>query len=73
MDLRGSIPTFVHLTDGHVYYLKVMDKISIVPYAFYLMMYRGYVKFDGINKNFHPKNASLSPGQMTTWYMRYWE
>ncbi|MDD2286425.1 MAG: IS4 family transposase [Paludibacter sp.] len=56
MDLRGSIPTFVRLTDGRVHDLKVMDKIPAKPNAYYLMD-KGYVKFDALYKHFHLKNA----------------
>ena len=56
MDLRGSIPTFVRLTDGRVHDSKIMDKIPVEPNAFYLMD-KGYVKFDALHKHFHLKNA----------------
>ena len=56
MDLRGSIPTFVRLTDGRVHDSKVMDKIPVEPNAYYLMD-KGYVKFDALYKHFHLKNA----------------
>jgi len=56
MDLRGSIPTFVRLTDGRVHDSKIMDKIPVEPNAFYLMD-KGYVKFDALYKHFHLKNA----------------
>lgn len=56
MDLRGSIPTFVRLTDGRVHDSKIMDKIPVEPNAYYLMD-KGYVKFDALYKHFHLKNA----------------
>ena len=56
MDLRGSIPTFVRLTDGRVHDSKVMDKIPVEPNVYYLMD-KGYVKFDSLYKHFHLKNA----------------
>ncbi len=56
MDLRGSIPTFVRLTDGRVHDSKVMDKIPVESNAYYLMD-KGYVKFDALYKHFHLKNA----------------
>ena len=56
MDLRGSIPTFVRLTDGRVHDSKIMDKITVEPNAYYLMD-KGYVKFDALYKHFHLKNA----------------
>ena len=56
MDLRGSIPTFVRLTDGRVHDSKVMDKIPVEPNAYYLMD-KEYVKFDSLYKHFYLKNA----------------
>lgn len=56
MDLRGSIPTFVRLTDGRVHDSKVMDKIPVEPNT-YDLMDKGYVKFDALYKHFHLKNA----------------
>ena len=56
MDLRGSIPTFVRLTDGRVHDSKIMDKIPVESNAYYLMD-KGYVKFDALYKHFHLKNA----------------
>ena len=56
MDLRGSIPTFVHLTEGAVHYSKIMDKIPVEANSYYLMD-RGYVKFDSLFRHFHLNNA----------------
>ena len=37
MDLKGSIPIFIRLTDASFHDSKVMDEIPIVTYAYYLM------------------------------------
>lgn len=37
MDLKGSIPIFIHLTDASIRDSKVMDEIPIVANAYYLM------------------------------------
>lgn len=37
IDLKGSIPTFVHLTHGLVHDSVVMDKVPVEPNAYYLM------------------------------------
>ena len=52
MDLRGSIPTFVHLTEGAVHDSKIMDKIPVEANSYYLMD-KGYVKFDSLFRHFH--------------------
>jgi len=44
LDLRGSIPTFVHLTDGLCHDVNVLDHIVIEPGAIYVMD-KGYVDF----------------------------
>jgi len=43
-DLRGSIPTFVHLTDGLCHDVNVMDHIVIEPGSIYVMN-KGYVDY----------------------------
>ena len=44
LDLRGSIPTFIRITDGKVHYVNILDEIQIETGAFYVMD-RGYVDF----------------------------
>ena len=44
LDLRGSIPTFVHLTDGLCHDVNVLDHIVIEPGAIYVMD-KGYVDY----------------------------
>ena len=56
MDLRGSIPTFVHLTEGAVHDFKIMDKIPVEANSYYLMD-KGYVKFNSLFHHFHLNNA----------------
>lgn len=56
MDIRGSIPTFVHLTEDAVHDSKIMDKIPVEANSYYLMD-KGYVKFDSLYQHFHLNNA----------------
>lgn len=44
LDLRGSIPTFIHITHGKVGDVNVLDVLVAEPGAFYVMD-RGYVDF----------------------------
>jgi hypothetical protein len=44
LDLRGSIPTFVHISNGKKHDVSVLDRLPIEPGAFYVMD-RGYVDF----------------------------
>lgn len=44
LDLRGSIPSFIHITDGKTHEVNVLDDLMMEPGAFYLMD-RGYLDF----------------------------
>ena len=44
LDLRGSIPSFVHVSHGKMHDVTVLDHLPIEPGAFYVMD-RGYVDF----------------------------
>lgn len=45
LDLRGNIPTFIHISDGKLHDVKVLDILLPEPGAFYIMD-RGYVDFE---------------------------
>lgn len=45
LDLRGSIPTFIEITDGSVHDVNILDHITIEPGAIYIMD-RGYLDLD---------------------------
>jgi len=44
LDLRGPIPSFIHITDGKTHDVKVLDLLVPEPAAFYVMD-RGYIDF----------------------------
>jgi len=44
MDLKGSIPTFIRITDGKVHDVNFLDELIIEPGAIYIMD-RGYLDF----------------------------
>jgi hypothetical protein len=44
IDLRGSIPCFISITDGKTHDVNILDQLSLEPGAFYIMD-RGYVDF----------------------------
>lgn len=48
MDLRGSIPTFIHLTSGDVHDVNAIDFVSFEPGAIYIFD-RGYVDFNRLH------------------------
>ena len=44
LDLRGNIPSFIHVSDGKLHEVKVLDLLPVEAGAFYLMD-RGYMDF----------------------------
>ncbi|MBP8163755.1 MAG: IS4 family transposase [Propionivibrio sp.] len=44
LDLRGAIPAFIHINDGKLHDVNVLDMLAFEPGAFYVMD-RGYVDF----------------------------
>ncbi len=45
LDLRGAIPTFIHISDGKMHDVNVLDLLVPEPGAFYVMD-RGYLDFE---------------------------
>lgn len=45
LDLRGSIPTFIDITDGKVHDVNILDLLILEPEAFYIMD-RAYLDFE---------------------------
>ena len=45
LDLRGSIPTFIHLSDGRLGDVTALDYLVLEPGSFYVLD-RGYVHFE---------------------------
>lgn len=44
LDVRGSIPSFIHISDGKMHEVNVLDVLTPEPGAFYLLD-RGYMDF----------------------------
>lgn len=55
LDLRGSIPSFVHISDGKMSDVRGFDGLAIEPGAYYLLD-RGYLDFERLYK-LHSMNA----------------
>jgi hypothetical protein len=49
LDLRGSIPTFIFITDGKYHDSNILDEIDPLPYAIYLMD-KAYIDFASLYK-----------------------
>ena len=44
LDVRGAIPSFIHITDGKTHEVNILDELVIEPGAYYLLD-RGYLDF----------------------------
>lgn len=44
LDLRGNIPSFVHISDGKLHEVNVLDQLAFEPGSFYIMD-RGFLDF----------------------------
>jgi transposase, IS4 family len=44
LDLRGAIPSFIHITDGKTHEVNVLDELPVEPGAYYLLD-RGFLDF----------------------------
>ena len=49
LDLRGNIPTFLHISDGKLHDVNVLDLLLPEPGAFYVMD-RGYLDFERLHR-----------------------
>lgn len=49
LDLRGNIPSFIHISDGKHADVHVLDQLPMEPGAIYVMD-RGYVDFDRLHR-----------------------
>jgi len=55
LDLRGSIPSFIHISDGKLHDVNALDLLLPEPGAIYVMD-RGYVDFARLYA-LHPAGA----------------
>jgi len=51
LDLRGNIPTFIHISDGKLHEVSVLDQLLPEPGAFYILD-RGFIDFERLYR-FH--------------------
>jgi hypothetical protein len=49
MDLRGNIPTFIHITDGKYHDVNALDELAVVSEAIYIMD-KAYIDFKRLNR-----------------------
>lgn len=48
LDLRGAIPAFIHISDGKLHDVNVLDMLVLEAGAFYVMD-RGYLDFERLH------------------------
>lgn len=48
LDVRGAIPSFIHISDGKTHDVNALDKLIVEPGAFYLFD-RGYLDFSRLH------------------------
>jgi hypothetical protein len=51
LDLRGNIPTFMHISDGKMHEVNILDQLLPEPGAFYIVD-RGFLDFERLHR-FH--------------------
>jgi hypothetical protein len=49
LDLRGNIPSFIHISDGKMHDVNILDQLLPEPGAFYIMD-RGYIDFERLHR-----------------------
>ena len=49
LDLRGNIPSFLHISDGKMHEVHILDQLLPEPGAFYIMD-RGYLDFERLHR-----------------------
>jgi hypothetical protein len=55
LDLRGNLPTFIHISDGKMHDVKVLDELAFEAFAIYLMD-KGYLDFQRLYR-LHQANS----------------
>jgi len=69
LDLRGSIPTFIEITDGLCHNVNILDKIFIEPDSIYVMD-KGYIDFKRLYKVTQDKAYFVNRAQDNMAYRR---
>ena len=63
LDLRGSIPSFIHISDGKLHYAHALDLLLPEPGAIYVME-RGYVDFSRLHVLHQARSLHRNAGQV---------
>ena len=63
LDLRGNIPTFIHISDGKLHDVNVLDVLLPEAGAFYVMD-RGYLDFERLYRLHQARRLLRHPRQV---------
>ena len=69
LDLRGNIPSFIHITDGKTHEVNTLDDLVLEAGAFYLMD-RGYLDFARLFVVHQAKAFFVTRAKRNTQFMR---
>jgi Domain of unknown function (DUF4372)/Transposase DDE domain len=69
LDLRGNIPSFIHITDGKTHEVNILDELVLEAGAFYLMD-RGYLDFARLFVVHQAKAFFVTRAKRNTQFMR---
>ena len=62
LDLRGSIPTFIHISDGKMHEVNVLDQLLPSPGGFYVMD-RGFLDFERLFRIHEARGFFVTSGK----------
>lgn len=63
LDLRGAIPTFIHISDGKMHDVNILDLLVPEPRAFYVMD-RAYLDFERLYRLHQAGSFFCNPSQV---------
>jgi hypothetical protein len=69
LDLRGNIPTFIHISDGKLHDVNVLDVLPLEAGAFYIMD-RGYLDFGRLYSFTHAAAFFVTRSKSNTKFRR---
>jgi hypothetical protein len=64
LDLRGNILVFIHISDGKMHEVNILDQLAPEPGAFYIVD-RGFLDFERLFR-YHQAGSFLSHGERQT-------
>jgi hypothetical protein len=69
LDLRGNIPTFIHISDGKVHDVNILDELMPEPGAFYVMD-RGFLDYARLYRFHQAGSFFVTRARSNMEYMR---